>query len=141
MLGRQNRERGDKAVALLATCLVVLGGAIASGFVLLSTGNDAQNSVWMWAGSFAGIVVILWLIRERSERGDRDSAARAWFWSRKANSDELPVIVRRREPVSQADQAPSPTPPTVERVREITEIHNQNTWVPAKKGRKPPADS
>jgi hypothetical protein len=121
------RNNGNKAVALLATCLVVLGGAIT--FCVIALSNESrlqqQNALGIAGVTTLGIVLILWLLRDRSGASNL-SLVIAWL-SRKPKK-RVAYKAKLQRPV-----APNPTggnaPPSAESVRSINA--GKNVWNPA----------
>ncbi|MBS0263542.1 MAG: hypothetical protein JSS02_16495 [Planctomycetes bacterium] len=135
---RPNSNLGNKAVALLATCLVVLAGAVTCTFIGLSAESAVQRAMSLkWAGIMTvGIVVFLWLIHD----GSRENRARlSWSWLSRKRRKKVAYKLEARTPRDSQPAAPQ-GPPTAESVRNIAA--GQNTWVPAStappKRRKPP---
>ena len=124
---RPNSNSGNKAVSLLATCLVVLGGAITCTVIGMSAGSKLQRvSAIQWVGiTTAGIVVLLWLIQD----GKRENRAKQlWGWLGRKRRKKVAYKLEPR--MSRDQRSPAPAgPPTAESVRNITA--GQNTWVPA----------
>lgn len=122
----QNHRRGNRAVSLLATCLVVLGGAAACAVIVLSSDARGRDSSLGWAlGVFGGICIMLWLLRDR--RAD-NSARTRWAWLGRRRR-KIAYEIRARLPPSQRSSSPPPAPPSAESVRGISA--GTNTWVPS----------
>jgi hypothetical protein len=130
-VGRDSPGRG-KAVALLATSFVVVGGGAACTLIALVSGADPTEQLGITLACFAGIVLLLWLLRDRDPA---NQAAERWAWL--ARRKKVPY---RLEPRVRPDPraAGTRTPPSVESVRELT--GGQTTWVPAR-GTKRPRDA
>ncbi|HEY3968448.1 MAG TPA: hypothetical protein VGM05_28125 [Planctomycetaceae bacterium] len=123
---RSNHNSGNKAVTLLATCLVVLGGAITCAAIGLSAESGLQKkSSLQWTGATTGgIIVLLWLLRDRP----RENQARAiWAWLGRKRRRTVVYRAQPKLPAGQRSTAP-PAPPTAESVRSITA--GTNKWVP-----------
>jgi hypothetical protein len=123
---RQNHESGNKAVTLLATCFVVLGGAISLTAIVVAT-NPQHLDVALTAvgGAISGIVILLWLVRARPP----ESRARVmWGWLARRRKRRVAYHVKPRVPPGERTPAPA-GPPTANSIREIT--GRSSTWVPA----------
>jgi hypothetical protein len=133
---RQNHESGNKAVTLLATCFVVLGGAVTCTAIAITTDPaHLEMALIPVGGAVASIVILLWILRERPA----ESGARAkWGWLGRRRR-KVPYHVRPRVPKNERAPAPS-GPPTADSIREIT--GRRSTWVPSAITRpKSPADN
>lgn len=130
MPGNFNRRHsGDKAVALLATGFVVLAGAVTCVFIGVVASNDSQEALWTAGACFSGVILLLWLLRERKPE-NQTGALWSWLASRPRPKTEFRAKLQR-PPVSAGSNAP----PTAETVRNLT--GGINTWVPAKGTHKP----
>lgn len=127
MQPKRTGHSGDKAVTLLATAMVLLGGAACCAFVIVSSTRDLRAGLWVAVGSLAGIVVLYLLFRDRPQ--GRSAAHSAWFWFRRGfrGEDALNYEVRKRR--HRKGDEDLPAPPTVESVRNIAD--GLNTWVPS----------
>ncbi|MFN0052157.1 MAG: hypothetical protein ACKV0T_08195 [Planctomycetales bacterium] len=112
------------AVALLATCVVVVGGAFTCVMIGLASGEELPRSLGFAGGCFAGIVLVLWLLRDRKATS---STRMNWGWlGRRRRKVEFRVALRPRPD----DQPSRPlSPPTAESIRELG--GGINTWVPS----------
>lgn len=123
---RPNHSNGNKAVSLLATCLVVLGGAVTCAVIVLSVDAERRQSSLQWTlGVMGGIIVLLWLFRDRPPE---NQAKAVWGWLGRKRRRRIAYRARAMLPASQRSGA-TPGPPTVESVRDIAA--GTNTWVPA----------
>jgi hypothetical protein len=128
MTFRSKHNSGNKAVTLLATCLVVLGGAVTCAVIGLSAefGMDKQRS-WRWAGvTTGGTIVLLWLLRERPQE---NRAKVRWAWLGRKRRRTVVYRAQPRVPPGQRSPAP-PAPRTAESIRSLTA--GASTWVPVK---------
>ena len=137
MKGRRSLEPGGRAVALLATCIVVtLGLGTCLAVSLSVTGNP--NGTWICIVCFLAIALVLWGMFESADRpvGDRTLL---FFWRAKKKPDDY-IVVRRRElsPEEFPEGGQRPQPPSLESVRRIREEHATKTWVPSPSA--PPRD-
>ena len=124
---RPNNKAGNKAVTLLATCLVVLGGAITCAAIGLSAESALhKKSSLQWTGATTGaIIVLLWLLRDRPQE---NHAKAVWGWLGRKRRRK--VIYRAEARLPPGQRAPTtPAPPTAESIRSITA--GANTWVPS----------
>src|SRR5689334_21982723 len=114
---RQNHESGNRAVALLATCLVVLGGADTCATVTLVSDPEHPGLALARAGGVvAGIVALLWLLRERP----RENRAKSiWGWLGRRRRRKVEFRVKAKLPPAQRSPAP-PGPPTAESIRALS---------------------
>ena len=123
---QQYQSGGKKAVTLLATCLVVLGGALTCTAIAISAEQKNPRAALTPAASvIAGIIFLLWLLRERPPE---NRARTLWSWLARRRKRRVPYRVQPKLPPSQRNSAP-PVPPTAESVREIARSHN--AWVPS----------
>jgi len=123
---RQNHESGNRAVALLATCLVVLGGAVTCATVtLVSDPEHPLSALGTAGGVVAGIVLLLWLLRDKPRE---NRAKTIWAWLGRRRRRKVEFRVRAKLPPAQRSPAPS-GPPTAESIRALT--GGTSTWVPS----------
>jgi hypothetical protein len=123
---RQNHDSGNKAVTLLATCFVVLGGAISCTAIAIAADPVHPEATLIPVGGVVlGIVMLLWILRARPP----ESRARVpWGWLARRRKRRVAYQVKPRVPPSERTTAPA-GPPTADSIREIT--GRQSTWVPA----------
>lgn len=122
---RQNHENGNKAVTLLATCFVVLGGAASCAAIAVAADPQHLEAALLPVGGvLLGIVILLWILRARPP----ESRARVmWGWLARRKR-KIAYHVKPRVPRSERTAPPS-GPPTVDSIREIT--GRPSTWVPS----------
>ena len=126
MVRGHDRSGGNKAVALLATCLVVVAGAVTCAVIVITAdARNASRSLWIWAACFGGIILVLWLLRA-PRQGNR--AATRWSWLSRRLRRKVEYRIGHRRRLRGETVAPI-APPTAERVREIS--GGINTWVPS----------
>ncbi|MGQ0636964.1 MAG: hypothetical protein ACT4QC_20335 [Planctomycetaceae bacterium] len=113
-----------KAVALLATCMVVLGGALTCTFIAMMGSADQGRALMTAAACFVGIVLLLWLLRDRAPE---NQAATRWSWLGYRRRKIEYQVKLKRPPAGTGHNAP----PTAETVRGLT--GGLNTWVPAQR--------
>ncbi len=123
MAGNWQRRSGDKAVGWLATCLVIVGGGLACTFVISSSSPDPRESFWICGGSLAGVVVLIWLLREKPAE---NAAAVPFSWLRRRTRRVTQYRIGKRNPHPPA--AP-PQPPDARQIRELQQ--HRSTWVPS----------
>lgn len=123
---RQNHESGNRAVALLATCLVVVGGAATCVMVVVASDPEHPRSTLTTIGAVvAGAVVLLWLLRDKPPE---NRARSIWGWLGRRRRRKVAYRVRAKLPPNQRSSTP-PAPPTAESIRAVT--GGTSTWVPA----------
>jgi len=121
-----NHSSGDKAVALMASTLVVLGGATSCLFIVLVGGLDFWTGLLACGSCFAFIVWLLWMLSIRDTE-NRVATKLGWtFWKRRRRRSVQWAMQKKKAdtPIS-----PPPAPPTAESVRDIADTGN--TWVPS----------
>lgn len=134
MAFKHNKDSGSKAASLLATCFVVLGGILACMFIVLVSSPSPKQSATICASFFAGIVFLLWLMRDRPPE-NATAAYYSWFrWSWRAKREDLRYEPRRRRAPAPEETEP-PAPPTVESIRALRD--DVKTWVPSSTRRPP----
>jgi len=123
---RRHHESGNRAVALLATCLVVLGGAVTCATVtLVSDPEHPLSALGTAGGVVAGIALLLWLLRDKPRE---NRAKTIWGWLGRRRRRKIEYRVRAKLPPAQRSPAPS-GPLTAESIRALT--GGTSTWVPA----------
>ena len=133
MKGKQTRESGDKAAALLATCFTVVGGMFVCTFIGVMTSHDSTATMVTCGLCFTAIVGVLWLLRDKPPV---NPTAAQFGWLSRNRKNEAPIYIpRRRHEPEEVDydrnKAP-PAPPTAETVRQLQEENAVKTWVPSK---------
>ena len=119
-------SRGRRAVAILATCFVVLGGAAACAAIAMSTDlAHPEAALLPIAGIVGGMLILVWLLREPPAVNHLKNR---WTWLMRRRKRRVPYHVKPRLPPSERSPVP-PTPPTAESIRQIT--GRQSTWMPA----------
>lgn len=124
MLGRPDKSGGNKAVTLLATCMVLLGGAATCTFIGVVASPDPMRALLIAGGCFGGITFLLWLLRDRHPEA---GAASRWNLLAHARRRRVEYHLRLKRPP--AGTASNP-PPSVDSVRQLAA--GANTWVPVK---------
>jgi hypothetical protein len=123
---QHDHSRGKRAVAILATCFVVLGGAAACAAIAMSVDlAHPEAALLPIAAIVAGMVILVWLLREPPAVNHLKSS---WTWLSRRHKKRVPYYVKPRLPPGERSPAPS-GPPTAESIRQIT--GRQSTWVPA----------
>jgi hypothetical protein len=123
MAGQRERNGAKRAVALLATCLVVLMGSLGCATIVVASGTDLVGPLVITVGCFLAISFLLWLIRDC--RPDNMAAIR-WGWlGRRRRRVEYRLMAR---PVSPERPVHRNSEPTAESVRALR--GGINTWVP-----------
>src|SRR5262245_44857063 len=128
---RQKHDQGNKAVAWLATCFVVMGGAVSCTAIAVA-GNPEHLEIALVpvGGVIVGTLLLLWLLRDRPPEGRM-----TWHWLLARAKRRVAYRLKPRVPPRDRASHP-PSPPTAESIREIT--GGQNTWVPASTSRRRP---
>ncbi len=109
---------------LLATFCVLVGGVIACAAIVLAAGEFHPRPILIAAGSMVGLIILIWLLRDRPEARKRDWYA--WVKHRNARPARSVYEIRKtRAPVEYGTNAP----PTLDDLREARE--NIKTWVPS----------
>jgi hypothetical protein len=130
---RQNHENGNRAVAVLAACFVVLAGAATCATIVLSAGmQHAEAAILSIVGATAATLILLGLF---CIRPPENRLKTGWGWLAGRRKRRVPYYVRSKLPPSERVSSP-PAPPTVETIRAIT--GRQSTWVAASQ---PPRDA
>jgi hypothetical protein len=121
---RQDHESGNRAVTLLATCFVMLGGAASCTAIIISTDPAHLEMALIPVGAvMAGIAILLWMLRERPAVS---GARTRWSWLGRRRR-KVAYHVKPRVPKNERAPAPS-GPPTADSIREINV--RRSTWVP-----------
>ena len=118
----------QKAVTLLATTFVLLGGMAALSFMIVTATDDPLPKLVGLAAGTGGFALLLWLLRDR-QPGTTARWQFTWLRRKTTSAPMWRAAFRRPKP-----EAP-PTPPTAEKVRELSQ--NTSTWVPSSKPRQP----
>ena len=123
MAGQPERNGASRAVALLATCIVVLLGVVGCAVIVLTSRSDPTGPLIVSGGCFLAISFLLWLIRDRHP-GNMAAARWSWLGRRRRR------VPYRLEPRAVSPERPVPrnSEPTVESVRAVA--GGINTWVP-----------
>ncbi len=133
---RQKHENGNRAVAVLAACFVVLGGAATCTAIVLSAGREhAETAILSIAGATAATLIVLGVF---CVRPPENRLKTAWSWLSGKRKRRVPYYVKAKLPPAERLSSP-PAPPTVESIRAIT--GRQGTWVPVSTARPQPPES
>ncbi len=134
---RQKHDSGNRAVAMLASFFVVLGGAATCVVIVVSAGKEhAEVALLSIAGATAAMLALLWLLCGRPPENRMKTG---WSWLSGKRKRRVPYRVRAKLPPAERVSSP-PAPPTVESIRAIT--GRQGTWVPAPQlERREPSDT
>lgn len=124
MAGQPERNYGARrAVALLATCLVVLMGALGCAVIIVTSRTDPTEPLIATGCCFLAIGFVLWLIRDCHPG---NMAAIRWGWlGRRRRRIAYKLMAR---PVSPERPIHLNSEPTAESVRALA--GGINTWVP-----------
>src|SRR5262245_28630770 len=124
---RDDHSSGNKAVTWMATCFVVMAGAVTClAIAILGNPERPQEALWTAGGVVIGITFLVWLLRDRPRENRIKSA---WSWMRRNRKRKLAYQVKPKVPPSLRSSAP-PAPPTAESIRAIS--GGTSTWVPTK---------
>jgi len=123
MAGQPERNGASRAVALLATCIVVLLGGVGCAVIVLTSRSDPTGPLIVSGACFLAISFLLWLIRDRHP-GNMAAARWSWLGRRRRR------VSYRLEPKPVSSERPVHlnSEPTVESVRALA--GGINTWVP-----------
>ena len=125
-MAQRRNELAERAVVILATSFVVMGGLGASTFLIVSSSSDPTRTLIYLAIGCVVVGILLWLLREPDPLAPRASIF-AWFRLRKATTHHYKLKVRKSRGSSEKPQQP----PTAERIRQISQ-ESSGTWVPSK---------
>lgn len=127
MVIRRNPEPGHQAVLWLATAFVVLIGAGACAFIIVSTVEQPSQHLLIAGGLFGGVVLLLTRLAIPRDSQAGGSWMRLWLAMTERSHPKTVLRIGRKKPASAAPLGTN-APPTVESVREAAE---QNvSWVP-----------
>src|SRR5262245_3534108 len=119
-------QKGKRAVAILATCFVILGGTVSCAIVVLVAAHSRPEAALLpVAGVMMGTLFLLFVLRD-DPRENRLKTG--WGWLSRRRRRRVPYRVRAK--LKPSERSPAPTgPPTVETIRQIT--GRVNAWVSA----------
>lgn len=121
-----DHRNGNRAVVLLATCLIVLMGAIACGAIAFFGDPEKPLSTLIEAGAtVVGIIFLLWILRDKAPE---NRSKMTWSWLGRRRKRKVAYRAQAKLPPSQRAPAP-PAPPTAETIRALT--GGTSTWVPS----------
>jgi hypothetical protein len=126
MSSQRRNELAEKAVQVLATSFVLLGGALASVFLIVSNSATPVNTLLAFSGGCVLTGIIMWLLREPDPLAPRAKTF-SWWCRPKRETTHYKLKIRRTD--SRDNDAPQ-QPPTAEQIREIAS-DGMNTWVPS----------
>ena len=116
----------NRAVVLMATCLIVLMGAITCTAIALVGDPEQPVSMLVQAGGVvAGIIFLLWILREKPPENRLKTA---WSWIGRRRKRKVAYRAQARLPPAQRAVAPQ-APPTAATIRELA--GGTSTWVPS----------
>ena len=122
----QKNDLGRLAASMLASTVVVIGGMLICGFIIILFSDDPNNDLLWLLGSVAGIILLLWLVRDKPPHQAR---TRNFFWlSRQKPEPFMPNYVPRKRRNSEKIALGSNEPPSAENIRSLKE--GANSWVP-----------
>jgi hypothetical protein len=123
---QRRNELGEKAVQVLATAFVLLGGILASVFLIVTNSSKPLNTLLAFAGGCLSSGIVLWLLREPDPLTPR---AKRFRWWRRPKTTFVHYELRVKKTLVQNSE-PAPQPPTVEHIRELAR-DGVNTWIPS----------
>lgn len=123
MPGDFKHSSGNKAVAWLATCVVIAGGAFVCFAIAMVSDAQRSQGLTICGSAFAGILLLLWIMRERPSR----QAKLQWAWLSRRKKRKVAFKVKPR--VGKSALVPPPVPPSAESVRNLS--GGISTWVPS----------
>lgn len=137
MSGKLPGDNGRKAVSLLATTFVLVGGLVVCLFIFAVAGERPSLTVVRWGGYYLVAIMVVWLLRDRDpqQAGDRNH-----FWllgrARKQETAYSPAAMRQ---VPRVVRYGTNQPPTVETIRMLKD--DADDWVPGRVIRDPRTES
>ena len=132
-MAQRRNELAERAVVILATAFVVMGGLIASLFLIVVNSTTPTQTVIYFSAGCLAVGILLWMLRERDPLTPRASVF-TWFSRPKATTFQYKLKVRKSR--SSQNQEPQ-QPPTAAQVREMKQ-EALGTWVPSKSPKKKP---
>jgi len=121
-----DHRNGNRAAVLMATCLIVLMGAIGCAAIALAGEPSKPLSTLITAGAVVvGIIFLLWILRDRPPE-NRSKIVWSWLGRRRKRKIAFRAQARLR-PEQRVSQPPAP--PTAEAIRALT--GGTSTWVPS----------
>jgi hypothetical protein len=131
-----DHHKGNRAAVLMATCIIVLMGAIGCAAIALAGDPARPLSMLIQAGAAViGIIFVIWILRERPPE---NRSKIIWSWLGRRRKRKIAFRAQAMLPPSQRTAAP-PAPPTAETIRALT--GGTSTWVPSANGPpRPPAE-
>lgn len=126
-MSQRRNELAERAVVILATACVVIGGIGASIFLIVSNSSSPTYTLIYFAIGCVATGIILWILREPDPLSPRASVF-AWFRRAKTTTYHYKLKVRKSR--SSGDRSPQ-QPPTAESIRQISQ-DSLGTWVPSK---------
>ena len=128
-IGKGPHNAGRDAVAILATCFVMMLGLVICGFIILAFNKDPTQPLIACAVLFSSSGLLLWLLREKPK--NRVLEEECFWFSRKRKCQHEPVYNPVRRKNTPPEQLGTNKPPSVESIRDLAD--GLNTWVPSKK--------
>ncbi len=126
-MSQRRNELAERAVVILATACVVMGGVGASIFLIVSNSSNPTYPLIYFAIGCVATGMILWILREPDPLAPRASI---FTWFRRAKTTTYHYKLKARKSSSSGDKAPQ-QPPTAESVRQLSQ-ESLGTWVPSK---------
>ncbi len=126
----QDHGSGNRAAVLMATCLILLLGAIGcTTIALVADPKQPLSTLIQAGGAILAITFLIWILRDKP----RENRAKiAWSWLGRRRKRKIEYRARAKLPPEQ--RTAPPAPPTAAAIRELG--GGTSTWVPSSK--KPP---
>ena len=120
-----NGQPNRVAAPLLATCFVILGGALACTGMTLAFSADPTIPLMVIGGVTAGLGLLAILFRERP--AVRSRSVMSWVFSRNARPAQVNYRPAIRKPRWQ--QFGTNAPPSLDEIRDLKD--SERNWVPS----------
>ena len=134
-MAQRRNELAERAVVILATASVVMGGIGASVFLILFNSSDPTPTLIYFAAGCVATGILLWALREPDPLSPRASI---FSWFRRARNRTYHYKLKVRKSRTSSSELPQ-QPPTAASIRELSQ-ESLGTWVPSKlpKGKQGP---
>lgn len=125
---RRDSDAGRHAVSLLATALVILFGAVATAFMVVTMTERATWKDWVaWGSLFGGVALLIWNLHTPADKQSGWKSLSFWLSMRDRTDPLAGYTFRRRKPAVEGRLGTN-QPPTLESLRESSEAAVK--WVP-----------
>ena len=126
---------GEKAVAWLATCVVLFSGFGICTFIILAFSDSPVPFLLATVAGILGFALLLWLLRDKQPQ-DGLRQRYGWLGRGRAAHKSLRLRFGRKSKVEGNTQPQANQPPTAEKVRQIRDESGMSTWVPSDHSRR-----